>query len=74
MSLKYRFASTIRCKINRICKLNHFVNYCFSKNNFLNNSIAYVNKKSTVKANISRMVRDTETTRSMFGEIMQCLL
>ena len=32
----YRFASTIRCKMNRILKMDHFVNYCFSKINFLN--------------------------------------
>ena len=66
MPFKYRFASTMRCKINRILKLDHFINYCFSKNNFLNDSIAYVNERSTVKANISRMVRDTEMTHCTF--------
>ena len=69
MSLKFRFASTIRCKINRILKLDHFVNYYFSKNNFLNDLIAYVNERSTIKANISRTVRDADITRSTFGEI-----
>ena len=43
-----------------------FVNYCFSKNNFLNHSIAYVNERSTIKANISKTVRDTKITRSTF--------
>ena len=67
MSLKYKFASTIRCEINRILKLYHFVNYCFSKNNFLNDSIAFVNERSAIKVNISRTVRDTEMTRSTYG-------
>ena len=35
MNFMYRFASTIRRKINRILKLDHFVNYCFSKIIFL---------------------------------------
>ena len=56
MPSKYRFASTIRCKIKRILKLDHFVNYSFSKNNIFNYSIVYVNDKSTIKVNISRMV------------------
>ena len=69
MSLKYGFSGTIRRKINGIQKLDHFVNYCFSKNNFWNDSIAYVNERSTIKANISRTIRDTEMTRSMYGDI-----
>ena len=68
MNFKYRFVSAIRCKINRILKLDHFVNYCFSKNNFLNDSIAYVNERSTIKANISRTVRDTQMTRCRFED------
>ena len=48
-----------------------FVNYCFSKNNFLNDSIAYVNERSTIKANISRTVRDTD---SLNVWRYQCLL
>ena len=68
MPFKYRFASTIRFKINMILKLDHFVNYCFSKNNFLNDSIAHVNERSTIKANISRTVRDTKMTCYTFGD------
>ena len=69
MSLQYRFASTIRCKINKILKAESFLNYCFSENNSWNDSIAYVSERSTIKANISRTVRDTEMTRSTFGDI-----
>ena len=46
-----------------ICKLS------FQKNNFLNNLIAYVNERSTIKANILRTVRDMEMTGSTFGNI-----
>ena len=35
----------------------------------MNDSIAYVNEDSTIKANISRTVRDTKMTRSTFGYI-----
>ena len=45
------------------------MSYCFSKNNFLNHSIAYVNERSTVKANISKTVRDTKMTRSTFRDV-----
>ena len=40
------------------------MNYCFSKNNFFNHSVAYVNERCTIKANISKTVRDTKMTRS----------
>ena len=65
MSLKYRFASSTRFKINRILKLDHFVNYCSSKNNFMNDSITYVDERPTIEENISITVRDTEITRAM---------
>ena len=68
MPFKYRFASIIRCKVNRILKLDQFVNYSFSKNNFLNDSIAYVNERSIIKANISRTVKDTKMTSCTFGD------
>ena len=68
MPFKCRFASTIRCKIKKMLKLDHFVNYCFSKNNFSNDSIAHVNERSTIKANISSTVRDMEMTRCTFGD------
>ena len=57
------------------------MNYCVSKNDFLNHSIAYVNERSTIKANISKSyvnerstikanisktVRDTKVTCSTF--------
>ena len=66
MSLKYRFASTIRCKINRILKLDRLKIIVSVKKFFFNDSIAYVNERSTVKANISRTVRDTKITLSKF--------
>ena len=59
----------MKCKSNRIHKLDHSINYCFDKNNFLNDSIANVNERSTIKTNISRTVRDTEMIRSTFGDI-----
>ena len=43
-----------------------FVNYCFSKNNFLNHSIVYVIERSTIKAYISRTVGEAKMTRSTF--------
>ena len=58
MPFKYRFTSTIRCKINIVSV----------KNNFLNDSVPYVNERSTIKANISRTVRDTKMTRCTFGD------
>ena len=68
MPSKYWFISTVRCKINRMLKLDHFVNYYFSKNDILNDSIAYVDEGSTIKVNISRTVRDMELTHCMFGD------
>ena len=50
------------------------MNYCFSKNNFLNHSIAYVNERSTIKANISKTVRDTKMTRSTFETSMSSFI
>ena len=35
----------------------------------MNDSVTYVNERSTIKANISRTVRDREMTRSTFGDI-----
>ena len=42
------------------------MNYCVSENDFLNHSIAYVNERPTIKANILKTVRDTKVTRSTF--------
>ena len=66
-AFKRPICKTIRCKINRILKLDYFVNYCFSKTNFLNDSIAYVVERCTIEANIWRAVRDTEMIGGTFG-------
>ena len=50
-------------------KLDHLWIFASGKNNFLNHSIAYVNERSTIKANISKTVRDTKVTRSKFWDV-----